>query len=411
MTEQKKASIAITGMGCCCATGMDTEEVWNNIKQHKVFCRPVPESHFSTPFSFPVFPIDYNLTLKRIDELCKSGFYTAEIPLNRTLLFTLIAVAEALTSAGLSPNDLKMKRVGIALGTTVGCLFNNEDYFKAWRDQKLPDPRPVDDFIETNLSFFLQKILGVKGPLCVITNACASGTDAIGIATKWLEHNLCDVAIAGGADELSRIAYYGFASLMLTSDEPCMPFDRERKGLNLGEGAGVLFLEKPDNIAHPVGWVKGYGSAGDAYHPTTPHPSGKGLKTAIQMALRDAKITTDDISFINSHGTGTTTNDLTETAALAALNFQEQSCCVVSTKGSTGHTLGAAGGLEAILTLKALRERFTPGTTGCKNPDNKLSFRVLPENSARTLAGNLGISQSLAFGGSNSVLIFEVNKI
>jgi 3-oxoacyl-[acyl-carrier-protein] synthase-1/3-oxoacyl-[acyl-carrier-protein] synthase II len=198
---------------------------------------------------------------------------------------------------------------------------------------------------------------------------------------------------------------------MLADKEPCRPFNRDRGGLNLGEGAGIVVLERPDEPAgrpcRPLGWVRGYGCAADAYHPTAPHPAGRGLQAALRQALRDCGAPHLVPALINAHGTGTKANDLAETAALAAIFPAAAELLVVSTKGLTGHTLGAAGGIEAVLTLMALREGRTPGTVGCFEPDPQLAVRPLTQTENRRLAGRWGISQSLAFGGSNSALVLE----
>jgi 3-oxoacyl-[acyl-carrier-protein] synthase-1/3-oxoacyl-[acyl-carrier-protein] synthase II len=245
----------------------------------------------------------------------------------------------------------------------------------------------------------------------VITNACASGTDAIGVARNWLATGQCDIAIAGGADELSRVAYNGFVSLMLTDKEPCRPFSADRQGLNLGEGAGVLVLERQDDSAErqvgPLGWVRGYGCAADAWHPTAPHPDGRGLKTALRQALHDCGMPMDAPALINAHGTGTKANDKAETSALSGIFSGDERPPIVSTKGITGHTLGAAGGVEAIFTLMALRAGYTPGTVGCLEADPQLAMPVLGQGDEHNLSGNWGISQSLAFGGGNSALVLE----
>lgn len=407
-----KKGIPIRGTGCCCAAGRKVAEVWQSVLNKNVSCTQVPPSLFSTHLSFPVFTIDSWSPGQHVQELYKHNFFTGPfIDTNRTLLLTLTAVHEALESAGISRKDFVGKRVGIALGTTVGCLFNDEEYFIQWRDGLRPETKPVYDFLSTHLSLFIQQALDVHGPVSVVTNACASGTDAIGLAAKWLENDLCDMAIAGGADELSRIAYHGFACLMLMSDTPCRPFDQDRKGLNLGEGAGIVLLEKQMGTKQKqFGWIRGYASASDAYHPTAPHPGGRGLVQSVTLAMQDAGVTSTDIHLINCHGTGTKANDMAETNALAELGFSKIHCPAVSTKGITGHTLGAAGAIETILTLQTLRHGITPGTIGCTAIDKTLSFQVLLENDSVTLNGPIGLNQSLAFGGSNSALILEADK-
>ena len=401
-------SIAVIGYGCVSAAGRNAEISTENIRAGKTTCRPVAGEFFPGDFTAPCFLVQdqwlqpfSGVSLVKQQQISR---------FNRTILLALAAIEEALKRAGMSVADLQEKRVGIALGTTVGCTFHNEEYYKEWKDGVDSDSRPLFTYLASNISHAVQDFLGVKGPRLVITNACASGTDAIGVAKSWLEHGLCDIAIGGGADELSRIACHGFKSLMLVSREECRPFDRDRKGLNLGEGSGVVLLETETNARagkrNICGWIRGYGIAGDAHHPTAPDPEGRGLQRALGKALHNGGITGGMIGMINAHGTGTPANDLAETNALSAMGF-DAAVPVVSTKGATGHTLGAAGGIEAVFTLMALNRGEVSGTIGCENPDPKFAFQVLPSAQNVSFAGRVGISQSLAFGGSNSALVIE----
>ncbi|MBU0480837.1 MAG: beta-ketoacyl-[acyl-carrier-protein] synthase family protein [Proteobacteria bacterium] len=403
--------IAITGMGCMAGAGTNIDELWGNFAEGRVNCAQVPEYLFHTILEYPVFAAPENCFTERA-----RGLVSATAPrfrreqVSRTILLACSATAEALDRSGISPDSLKGKRVGIALGTTVGCTFHNEEYYQAWRDGKEPDLAPVQYYLAGNVASALHRILGTTGPSAVITNACASGTDAIGVARNWLAAGLCDIAIAGGADELSRVAYNGFVSLMLSDSEPCRPFSGDRKGLNLGEGAGVVvlerFLDTEKRGGEPLGRIRGYGCAADAWHPTAPHPEGRGLKNALAQALRDAGPDVE-LALINAHGTGTRANDVAETSALAEILEYPEQVAIVSTKGVTGHTLGAAGGIEAIFTLMSLRAGYSPGTVGCEKVDLQLPVKPLARNQGRELSGKIGLSESLAFGGGNSVLIME----
>ena len=402
-------SSVVTGYGAITALGKNCQDAFAHMAAGLLCSVPMGERFFPKGFTAPCFQVPSiapEVGRSKLDERI------AKTPIsNRTVSLTLLAVAEALHRAGLSLGDLQGKRVGVVLGTTVGCTFHNEDYYVKWRDGQNPSPEPLFAYLNSNLADTVLDFLGAVGPGLVITNACASGTDAIGIAKTWLENNRCDIAIAGGADELSRVACHGFKSLMLYSEKSCTPFDAKRQGLNLGEGAGILVMEKQAHAKargqEVVGRVRGYGCAGDAYHPTAPHPDGLGLQGAINGALQDSGFLLGDICLINAHGTGTPANDLAETNAISALGFDPDRVPVVSTKGFTGHTLGAAGGVEAVYTLMALNEGRVRGTGGCHNIDPKLNFPVLAESETRVLAGKIGMSQSLAFGGSNSALIIE----
>ena len=399
--------IAVTGCGVVCAAGGSSTEAMASIASWTVSTAMKGEPFFPPPAA-PCFVVAGKLPVLSssfsIDDSALAG-------VNRTLLLALAAINESLEQAGISAADLRRKRVGVALGTTVGCTFHNEPYYIDWKEGRDPDEKPLRTYLSSNLAERVQRILGVRGPRAVITNACASGTDAIGLARNWLRHGLCDIAIAGGADELSRIACHGFKSLMLVSPEDCRPFDRDRQGLNLGEGAGIVLLERDEQIIAEkracLGWIRGYGIAGDAHHPTAPHPSGRGLQLAVRMALADSNLAVGDIAMINAHGTGTPANDRAETRAVYELGLNSAGLPMISTKGVTGHTLGAAGAIEAVFTLLTLNRGEVAGTAGCRNCDPDFPVAVLAEGETSPLRGRIGMSQSLAFGGSNGVLVLE----
>ena len=215
------------------------------------------------------------------------------------------------------------------------------------------------------------------------------------------------MVLAGGADELNRIPYFGFHSLSVVSPTLCRPFDRDRQGLNLGEGAGILVLEtdahaKARGVTAAVG-IPGYGTCADAYHLTAPRPDGAGLEKAIGQALTGASLGPTDVGFINAHGTATHDNDLVEGSVLSRLFGSD--VAVLSTKGYTGHTLGAAGGLEAVFTALALQEGWIPASAGFENKDDEIP--MTPVTSRTGIEGRYALSTSLAFGGNNSALLFE----
>ncbi|WP_163335665.1 beta-ketoacyl-[acyl-carrier-protein] synthase family protein [Desulfopila sp. IMCC35008] len=401
-------SVAVTGYGCIAALGNNCETLLDNLRDGVVNNTQLSSEFFPEPFSAPCFQAQIGNAGYRLQAL--SARLTG-LQLNRTLQLAFTAIDEALWKAGLSIDELAGKRVGVALGTTVGCTFHNEPYYIDWKKGLDPDKGPLATYFRSNLAECVQGGLGLDGPRAVITNACASGADAIGLARSWLEKGLCDIALAGGVDELSRIACHGFKSLMLVSEESCRPFDKDRKGLNLGEGAGIIVLERYDSAIAARrsvhGWIRGYGIAGDGYHPTAPHPEGRGLQRATHLALADSGVTVADISMINAHGTGTPTNDKAETTAISNAGFKIDSVPVVSTKGATGHTLGAAGAIEAVLTLLSLNRGELYGSPGCVTPDPDFPLTPLRQGERVKLTGRIGISQSLAFGGSNAVLVIE----
>jgi 3-oxoacyl-(acyl-carrier-protein) synthase len=314
-----------------------------------------------------------------------------------------IALDEALASAQLSAGC--GLRIGVALGTTVACQLNDLDFYSTWREKHSAPLDSVDGYLNGNLAEAVAARLGTDGPALVVVNACSSGTDAIGAAMSWLNAGLCDIAVAGGADELNRIPLAGFKALSVASDEPCAPFDANRKGLNLGEGAGVLVLETAASAARrgvkSMLRVCGYGSSSDAYHLTAPHPDGEGLIRAINTALKQAEIQPSDIAFVNAHGTSTPDNDKVEGLALQKVFGPDIK--VLSTKGYTGHTLGAAGGIEAVFTAAGLSIGWIPGSAGFQTLDMEIG--LVPTLGRTEISGRYALSTSLAFGGNNAALI------
>ena len=255
---------------------------------------------------------------------------------SRTRDLLRLALREALADAGLDPaTALRGPRVGICLGTTVASQLNDLPFYTAFRRDGVADMRAIDRFLRGNLAEALARELGASGPCVTIVNACSSGADAIGTALGWIRSGRCDTAVAGGADELNRVPLFGFRSLGIVSSEPCAPFDRDRRGLNLGEGAGVLVLERvePGTPCGPGLTLEGYGGAGDAHHLTAPRPDGSGLEAAVREALREAAVEPGEIAFVNAHGTATRDNDEVEGKVLARLFGA--GARMLSTKGYT----------------------------------------------------------------------------
>jgi 3-oxoacyl-(acyl-carrier-protein) synthase len=373
--------VAITGMGIVSALGAGITESLRTLFSGRPAgpdASPVPSGVSGAPPAF------------RVDEALEP-----DPGLTRTSRLALAAVQQALGSRALDPD-----RVGVVLGTTVGCSFNGEAFYRAYRSGQEPDLGAVERYLRSDLARLVSRRIGARGPAVTVVNACASGTDAIGIGASLIRSGECDAVVAGGADELERFAYHGFLSLKNVSGRACRPFDRDRDGLNLGEGAAVLVLERSPEV--PVlGRVLGYSSASDAHHPTTPHPGGRGLRRAIGGALDEAGLGPADLSFVNAHGTATIENDRVEGPVLADL--LPPAVPVVSTKGWTGHTLGAAGAIEAVLCVCGLRDGRIPPTAGLVEPDPEC--RVSPVREAVRVGEGAALSTSLAFGGMNSALV------
>jgi 3-oxoacyl-[acyl-carrier-protein] synthase-1/3-oxoacyl-[acyl-carrier-protein] synthase II len=389
-------TVAVSGIGCLCAAGINLQACLQSIFDDG--CTPRPPTRFSSDHAatYPVFEVPQNVS---------SGGAARNPDTLLTADFALTATLEALADAGLSRGDLQAKRIGVCIGTTVGSAMNNEDFYREYRQGRHPDMNAITRFLNSNPAQAIGREFGLSGPCQTIVNACSSGTDALGVGSSWVRSGMCDMVLAGGADELCRVTYNGFISLMITDDSPCKPFDAERKGLNLGEGASILVLEADDLCQRrhhsPRAFMLGYGSACDAYHLTAPAPDGASLKTAIATALAACEKSVDDVAFVNAHGTGTPNNDRVESRVL---NELLPGVPFLSTKAYTGHTLGAAGAIEAALTVACLEEGKIPTSAGFAKKDPELPAHPVQHETA--VSGAVAISQSLAFGGNNSAIIF-----
>ncbi|MBN1865703.1 beta-ketoacyl-[acyl-carrier-protein] synthase family protein [Candidatus Sumerlaeota bacterium] len=399
----------VTGLGCLCGAGRSVDASMATLYAGRRAPRPPKRFAVDLDEGYPVFEIDSDLDEEWEGLARADGFAGLALPrrVSRTSRLALLAASEACRQARVDTERLRSLRVGVCMGTTVGCTLNNEPFYRAWREGEAPDLEPVEQFLDNNPASMLARALGARGPAVTLANACSSGTDAVGMAKAWVESGRCDVAIAGGSDELSRVTYLGFISLMIASREPCLPFDRRRAGLNLGEGAGALIVETRESAsargARPLARVLGYGCAADAHHPTAPHPEGKGLRRAIAAALKQADRRADQVDFLNAHGTATPDNDRVE--GRVAADVFRPAIPVVSTKAYTGHTLGAAGAIEAVFAIRALTDQRIPATAGFGEADPEC--RIEPTSRAIPLEAKVGISTSLAFGGHNSALVLE----
>jgi 3-oxoacyl-[acyl-carrier-protein] synthase II len=391
LTAMETVKATITGMGAVSAAGANVSETLDSFNNERRNGGPV--TLFKTDINKPVFEAAV------LDHKYSRGQM-------RTLDLAICAVNEALQDAKLGP-EIAEYRVGVCLGTTVASQLNDLEFYQEYRNSGAAPMDAVDVYLNGNIAEAIARKLDLNGPCSTIVNACSSGADAIGVALSWLKNGVCDIAIAGGADELNRVPLCGFGSLGLLSDTLCKPFDRDRQGLNLGEGAGILVLETQQvacrRSAGPNMFLAGYGSAADAYHLTAPRPDGSGLKSALSKAMEEAKIGVGDVSFINAHGTATRENDRVEGAVLAEVFGPEIKA--LSTKGYTGHTLGAAGGLEAVFTAAALREKWIPASAGFDLPDEEIPLTPVTEKTE--ISGRYALSTSLAFGGNNTVLVIE----
>ncbi len=296
-------------------------------------------------------------------------------------------------------------RVGVFIGTTTSGILTSELAYRRWATSS-PDAgaRPaltIDPRIHNMhaTTAFVRQRLGLAGPVQTVSTACSSSAKVFGAASRFIAAGLCDAAVVGGVESLALSTLFGFKALELISPRPCRPFDAERDGISIGEGAGFALLEADGDAA--VRFI-GYGESSDAWHMSSPHPQGAGAAVAMRAALASADVDAAAVDYINLHGTASRANDTAEDCAIVGVFGRNTAAS--STKGFTGHTLGAAGITEALITVMALRDQWMPGTVNCRVVDAALRSSIVRES--RPHAMRLAMSNSFGFGGSNCALMF-----
>jgi len=295
-------------------------------------------------------------------------------------------------------------RIGVFLGTSTSGIHTTELAYR--RRDPQTGALPADfHYAETQNAFslgeFVRRYSGLSGPTFVVSSACSSTAKVFGNAARMIAQGVCDAAVVGGADSLCLTTLYGFHSLELTSRGPCRPYDFERDGISVGEGAGFALIERVERAVSGAVLLLGVGESSDAYHMSTPHPEGLGARLSMQHALESAGLEPSDIDYINLHGTATRTNDASEDKAVVEVFGRGTPCS--STKGSTGHLLGAAGITEAIISILAIKNDFMPGSANTRQVDPALKCRYLLRGKDAGVSRVL--TNSFGFGGSNCSLI------
>ena len=295
-------------------------------------------------------------------------------------------------------------RIGVFIGTSTSGILETE---LAYRRRDTAGALPADFRYATthntySVAWFVQSYFGLTGPSMAISTACSSSAKAFGNAARMIAAGLCDAAVVGGVDSLCLTTLYGFGSLGLLSPVRCRPFDADRDGISIGEGAGMVLLEKTaDGMrADPIALL-GVGESSDAYHMSTPHPEGLGARMAMEQALTSAGLRPGAVDYINLHGTGTRANDATEDKAVCAVFGNDTPCS--STKGWTGHTLGACGAIDAVICALAIERGFMPGSVNTRAVDPALGLRYLLDN--RRQPPGIAMSNAFGFGGTNCSLL------
>ena len=403
--------VAITGAGAISPVGLNVSESWESIKNGKLGISNI-ESFDSSNLS-----VHIAAEVKGFKPEEKLGKKDSR-RLDRFSQFACVAAMEALEMSGLDIDLLDATRFSSIVGSGVGGIMTLSDQFKVMFD-KGPErispfliPMMLPDMASGNVSMKL----GLKGINYSPVSACATGTDAIGQAFDLIIKGDIDIAVAGGSEAaICPIAVAGFDSCRALSsnqdpESACRPFDKERDGFILGEGAGILLLENYDHAlkrgANIIAEIVGYGASSDAHHITQPSPGGEGAARAMNLALKRADLSSDAIEYINAHGTSTPLNDKFETMSIKSVFGNNTKTPISSTKSMTGHLLGAAGGVEAVFCVMALKDQVVPPTINYNNPDEDCDLDYIP-NEARDVKLNTVMSNSLGFGGHNASLIFS----
>lgn len=395
--------IAVTGIGLVTPGGIGTEATWEAVCAGRSAARTDPDLHgLPVTLSCRVPPPE-----KRPGRLWRH---------DRGTRFLLLAAEEALASAGLAGRDWDPARVAVVVGTAAGGIDTLETQHRKLLTggHATVSPMTLPAFLPNMAAGHLALELGVRGPSLQTSTACASGATALITALLLLRAGVCDIAVAGGTDAMATplcaAAFAKMGALSRREHDPgraSRPFDKERDGFVLGEGSALLVLERRRHAeargAGLLALLAGHGSTSDAHHPTAPHPEGAGLRAAVEAALADAGAHADDVDHINAHGTSTPLNDRAEAAVIRDL-FAARHPPVTSAKGALGHTMGAAGAIEAALTVLTIARGIIPPTANFEAPDDTTAGIDVVAGALRDQRLGLALSHSLGFGGHNTVL-------
>ena len=405
--------VVITGLGAVTPIGNNANDFWKGIKEGKCGIDEI------TRFDITNFKVKLAAEVK--DFNAEDYFDRREAKrLDRFSQYAMVAAREAWKDSGLDKETENMERVGIIIGSGIGGIGTTEEEHEKYMT-KGPDrvspmyiPMGIPNMATGNVAIDI----GAKGESISMVTACASGTHSIGESFRMIKHGYQDVVLAGGTEAgITPLGIAGFTNIKALSKaedktRASIPFDKERSGFVMGEGAGVIVLEELEHAkkrgAKIYAEMVGYGATSDAYHITSPAPGGEGGARAMKIAMEEAKVNPEEITYVNAHGTSTHLNDSYETQAIKTALGEDaaKKVMVSSTKGHTGHLLGAAGGVEAIVCAKAIEEGFVPATINYKVPDEECDLDVVP-NEGRKVDVKYAISNSLGFGGHNSSILLK----
>lgn len=410
MSERR---VVITGLGMVAPVGHTVKESWENILAGKSGIQPITHfdiEPFSVHFGGPIYGFDVTQYVPKKDVRKMDKF----------IHYGIAAGSQAIEDSGLEINDETAPRIGVAIGSGIGGITGIENSYHAYLDG---GPRKISPFfVPANIVNMVAGNLsikyGLRGPNYSIVSACSTGTHNIGEATRLIRHGYVDAMVAGGAEmATSPVGLGGFAAaraLSTRNDDPqgaSRPWDRDRDGFVLSDGAGVMVLEEYEAAkargAKIYAEIVGVGMNSDAYHMTAPSVGGEGASECMLLALKDGGINLEQVNYINAHGTSTPAGDVAETLGVKrAFGDHAYKLAVSSTKSMTGHMLGAAGSAEAVFTALAIRDQVAPPTINLENPDPECDLDYVP-NTAREMKIDVALSNSFGFGGTNGTLVFR----
>ena len=382
-------SVVITGLGLVSSLGNSVQATWEGLLDSRRGTQPLTR-----------YKVDLD-AIPLVGQVSESLFALHPCA---TAALAIHAGREALAQSGLKPCNVS--QAACILGTSVGGMAASEVAYKDFRQSG--QAMPKDILRQHPASFAAQALasdLGLGGLVTAVTTACSSGAGALLLAWHLIRSGQCEVVVAGGADPLCRLTIDGFTALKVMDQNLARPFDLRRSGLNLGEGAGVLVLESSEHAlargAQPLATLLGASNTCDAHHGTAPHPEGRGVKSAFWACLKQAGCSPQSVQYINAHGTGTLQNDSTEGQAIVDVFGGVP---VSSIKGALGHTLGASGGIEAVVSVLSLLHHKAPPSVGCEQKE--LAYLNVITQPTTLPSGSVVLSNSFAFGGNNTCLLF-----
>lgn len=410
--EMEKRRVVVTGVGAITPLGNDVETTWNNIVSGVSGIGPL------TRVNADDFPAKVAAEVKDFDPTAYLDKKDAR-KMDRFAQFAVAASIMAVKDADLDINEENSERIGVWIGSGIGGMetFETQHNNFLQKGYRRVSPFFVPMLIPDMAAGQVSITLGARGVNSCTVTACATGTNSIGDAFKVIQRGDAIAMITGGAEApITNMSVAGFCANTALSTNPdpktaCRPFDADRDGFILGEGAGIIVLEELEHAlargAHIYAEIVGYGSTGDAYHITAPAPGGEGGARAMKMAINDGGLKPEEIDYINAHGTSTGYNDKFETAAIKSV-FEDHATklSISSTKSMTGHLLGAAGGVEAIISVLSIKEGIIPPTINYHTPDPECDLDYVP-NEARKQDINVALSNSLGFGGHNATIVFK----